>query len=642
MIHRLCPWLLGPIFLTVFAHAGGNSGGGGKPMLLEQVSQVLPGVSQTVVTYRRSCQIINLTGKDENPQRVWFLRAQDRVILDPEVFKLPRIEQEKIFADLSRNVPVVKEQVLAQEILKTGKFAKALNSLKFELTSHSYLPWLAQALVDDIRVSRFYEIPGDCFILANNQNPSVLKDGKIVGVRAFTRFRAGANVYFSSSVKNYEQLDLVHVIASELGHHLPVGKAAEDESVVNALANVLVMGFDSVESQAILSALLPKLIVWNVAFKTHFKVKERIESSVPSDMIQIKGKIPQPLLNLRNFLNSPEIQEAALTVLNGFNDLLGDTYMESMRSCSMSFMLYGGVEYDRTVLGTFEKRAPTELEQIKMDLYPMDRRFCFQLNNIFGPAFLEYDGYGQSSLRAGENYCLENEFHPEPEPIVDPKNLSPQKLSELTELNHKITSFHSKLCRGVLKHYSMGIPFAGTLEERKLILAVIGNDVASVEKYFRAGVNPNLKDTRKSYDRKYNNGRDFTVSIADDSRDESLMELALSSFSAMKFAPHTLQVVSLLIDAGADPMPLFDKLINSYNQDPLTSRREYPLLLILEKANVSGVKIRSLINKRNVCDHEIFPRPQAMASDIGDDVVIREYETWGEWRKIGDIKQQCR
>jgi hypothetical protein len=562
MILAFCPFLA--------AGPGGSSGG--QPRLIDQIS-VADKITQLtsaiktdhpklaewlqeasaknkIVGFAGSCKIVDFPSvQSEQPRRYWYFQMGEKTVIDPQFFQLSMERKVKILSDLAESGfagdQAASDPISFKEIAISERVQTALELLRNRLAGSLFEKWIANSYTEEMKTAKLYGTQESCFVTRDNQVESVFQNHQIIAVRAFTQARPGAAVYFSTAIDSYENSDLAHVIASELGHHLPIGSLAKDETVVNNLAAILILGNESTESRVLMSELRSRLLVSHLLYKNGIRLPEIVEGSAAEEKIKIKGEIPKPIQRLRYFFRSEKMKIASLSVLDGFNELLGDVKLTSLRSCATSYWLYSGVEYDRTVKGGFQQREPTEMEEIKMNLYQLDNRFCSLVNNVFGKTFIEYSGYGTSWLDHAEVSCMSGTRPAD----IKGKHISNEKLNELRDLDRKITSFKSVLCDGFTKIYSNGIAFQGTQMDREMILAVEAGNVARVREYLKAGVSPNLKDTRVKYNQDFDRGADFSTYWTTYSTGKSLIQIAdwrrLSGDTA-RFD----EIIGVLLDAG--------------------------------------------------------------------------------------------
>jgi hypothetical protein len=536
----------GPLSISL---AGGIGTGGGDPVLLKQVDVrsdvrkfakkievMYPEFSAQIANLANSTKILSFEGRcgiveirDDVPKRTNFLRLKDgTIILNPSVFELSLQDQERILYGLIDSSRATVHPLQVTEIRKTGRIKIALDNIREQLNSKIFQSWLSTAYNEELDRSKFYLIsePDRCFVNANNQAPNLLDQGYVVGVRGFTQAKAGANIYFSNEILDYGQLGMLHLIAAEVGHHLPIGKEAENEATVDALAAVLTVGAESIDSQATMFNLQSKLMFLNIFAKNNIELPDVTQPTEHERKDKIIGEIPPAIRDLRAFLQTEEVANRARWVFNGFNRLLGEIKMSSLRDCGFSSYFYAGVHYDRMVNRTFETRKPTEMEEIKLQLSRLDSEFCGLVNDVFGKTFIEYDGYGTSYLSHAEKECLALE--PNWRRTIDLKGvkISAQKRENLSFLDQHIYAFKKVLCEGVLKYYSRGTPFRGTDLEREMILAVIAGDASKVRELLKLGVSRDLKDSREKYDEDYQREGEFGVFFRTYVSNESLSKIA--------------------------------------------------------------------------------------------------------------------
>lgn len=542
----------------ICAFAGGAGPGGGGPLLLaaknvnaeiRKFSETNPALEKmitqnTLIGFAGDCKITGFTAQSSKPQRLWYITLKNgRTIVDPQLFKESQKKQINVVTALAEGKDSPAENLNVYDLPKKGEVANAIASIRAELkNSKLFEAWIKDTFYLELDQTRFYTISEKCFVNANNQSDSLLEKGKIVSVRGFTQTTAFADIYFSSEVSTYQELGLKHIIAAELGHHLPIGPEASNETTVDALAAVIALGSDSIDSKAIMFNLAGKLLIHRILAKANIQVPDITTSVHKEDLTPITGPTPLVIENLRNFLKSDELALAAQDVFNGFNNLWGEVKFVTLRDCDMSYWLYAGVSYDQMVKKTFEKRAPTEMEEVLLNLSQLDRHFCPAVNHVFGKTFIEYGGYGTSYLSSAERDCLLRETKPEKPYIVTGQSISNQKRNELMNLNQKIEAFKDLLCPAVKKFYSWGLPFRGTVQERQLILAVIGEDVSAVESLLKAGVSPHIRDSRETIDSDYHRGKNFSVYYHSYSYNKSLISLSRDK-----------NIENLLIQYGAEP-----------------------------------------------------------------------------------------
>ncbi|MEK6773600.1 MAG: hypothetical protein AABY64_06650 [Bdellovibrionota bacterium] len=649
---------------------GGVGTGGGNPMLLSQVdvsSQLLnfaqkiesnhAQVAQSlkkmlkekrIFAYEGNCKIVEFPDSAQHPRRYWYAKLSDqRVVVDKSLFQLSTEKQLQILTELSLSKREISEKLITTEMSKTGNVAGAIQKIREQVTEPLFQKWIIEAFNNELDKANFFQIPESCFIPANNQSATFLKEGHLIGVRGFTRMTPGANIYFSSEVLSYGELDLTHVIAAELGHHLPIGQEAANEATVDALASVITMGNQSIQSKAIMTDLGAKLLIYNIFARKNIELPNVTEGTEKDTKTKIKGEIPPAIMKLRSFLESEKINRAARSVFNGFNELFGEITMSRLRDCSETYWLYSFVEYDRSVKDEFKRRAPTEMEEIMMNLYGLDRQFCRMVNNVFGKTFIEYGGYGTSYLESAEEKCQEPNTSWQPEP-VEGSRISEKKKKKLKELDYRIHSFKKILCEGV-NQYSHETPFQGTAAERELILAVVGGDVVKVGKLLQAGVNPNTRDTRMKYNIDYDrNPQDFRVyfrEYATSKKENSLLFKTFAHLARVNNEPDQKysRIIELLLAAGANPETFMESLLSSISSsEPLSSQAEYHYLLLVRKYTKTKLYLGPIMRDFHVCNKELMSILVPISADLNDSDMVRRYFDDDPVRTIGEAKKTCR